>query len=870
MKGGCKHGDHGAEGGRESRKRRRSMLFGVEGSESVRLERRAMLTLSVASFSIPLIGIVEPQGITTGPDENLWFTESGAGAIGRMTVGGVLTQFTLPDIPAPAGSPTGTSSTPAQPEAITVGPDGALWFTTENSLVGRITTDGTITEYKVSGLTASTSSIVAGPDGALWFTGVTGEVGRITTAGVVTEFALPEVPPPAGSGAGTASTPATATGITVGPDGALWFAGVPGEVGRISTAGVVTEFAVPEIPPTAGSSSTVGTVVTPDAITAGPDGALWFTGMPGEIGRITTAGVVTEFEMPVPTSPNSPQVSQGVAYAITVGPDGALWFINENGDIGRITTTGDSTEFAVPGNFDHIAGLTLGPNGNLWFSETEDGTTAGEQPAVGEITAAGVAKLFPIPQGTTLNPSQGVDANPGAITTGPDGALWFTENGAIGRITTGGTIQQFPLTTPGALAQDITSGPDGAVWFTQEGNNSESTPTWSIGRITTSGVITLYPLPAGTSIAGITGGPGGKVWFTEAYTNPDTYKTQAKVGWLTPEGQIKTFRLPSKNERTGILGNITTGPNGELWFLDCWGGGSGHTTPGAVGSITAHGHIRMYQFVESESSGSYAPDFPNDLIGGPSGKLWFFGEFNNKWGIAKISTSGKLGSTIPTTGQFASAGDMVNSGDGEVWFELTDFNSQSGLGLATRSGVMVAQDLPGISLANYSDQGEYGGTTGSTMTPGPDGNLWATNGPSSILRISGLNTLAGGLDSLLGRQRELYFPSDGYATVTETAHPTFAGVASPGAGVTLWVQKQGESQPVSIGTVRATGNDGTWTLKSHVKLTNGNYAVTATQNGDTGSPSVLYSLQPDSMGNLTNALVVDLSRAEKGKSGKSS
>ena len=83
--------------------------------------------------------------------------------------------------------------------------------------------------------------------------------------------------------------------------------------------------------------------------------------------------------------------------------------------------------------------------------------------------------------------------------------------------------------------------------------------------------------------------------------------------------------------------------------------------------------------------------------------------------------------------------------------------------------------------------------------------------------------------------------------------------------MTLWVQKQGENQPVSIGNARATGADGSWTITSRLKLTDGNYAVTATQNGDTGSPIALYSLQPDSLGNLSNALVVDISQGGKAK-----
>jgi len=267
----------------------------------------------MTSFPIPTVGIVQPTAITQGSDGNLWFTENGADRIGRMTPKGVLTEFALPAVPAPAGSSAGSSPQPlSTPNAIT-----------------------------------------SGPDGALWFTGVPGEVGRITTAGVVTEFAVPAIPPPAGSAPGTASTPATMQSITTGPDGALWFTGVPGEVGRITTAGVVTEFAVPAIPPPAGSApGTAGTQATLQSITTGPDGALWFTGVPGEVGRITTSGVVTEFAVPAipPPAGSSPGTASTPAtlQAITTGPDGALWFTGVPGDVGRITTSGVVTEFAVP------------------------------------------------------------------------------------------------------------------------------------------------------------------------------------------------------------------------------------------------------------------------------------------------------------------------------------------------------------------------------------------------------------------------------------------------------------------------------------------------------------------------------------------
>jgi hypothetical protein len=55
-----------------------------------------------------------------------------------------------------------------------------------------------------------------------------------------------------------------------------------------------------------------------------------------------------------------------------------------------------------------------------------------------------------------------------------------TGSNSIGRITTSGTVTTYPAADINVidLANEITSGPDGALWFTNYGN--------SIGRITTS------------------------------------------------------------------------------------------------------------------------------------------------------------------------------------------------------------------------------------------------------------------------------------------------------------------------------------------------------------------------------------------------
>jgi streptogramin lyase len=107
----------------------------------------------------------------------------------------------------------------------------------------------------------------------------------------------------------------------------------PTRVPKVSTPRL-TEFPLPE----AGSR--------PVGITLGPDGNLWFTEFDGNrIGRITPAGSVTEF--PLPSSDSQP-------FMIAPGPDGNLWFSEYNATkIGRITPDGVITEYPLPGR--HLA-----------------------------------------------------------------------------------------------------------------------------------------------------------------------------------------------------------------------------------------------------------------------------------------------------------------------------------------------------------------------------------------------------------------------------------------------------------------------------------------------------------------------------------
>ncbi len=830
-----------------------SRVFWIETAESKRLEPRALLTLSVTNFPIPLVEYVQPAGIVTGPDSNLWFAESASRRIARMKPTGELTEFALPAIAPPPGSDPGTPAEAAQPEGMTVGPDGALWFTTADDEIGRITTTGTITKFPVANLTQSNSSITSGPDGNLWFTGVAGNVSRITPAGVVTEFPVPS--------SGTSASSVNLDTIVTGPDGALWFTGLPGQMGRITTSGTMTEFPTsPAIPPPSGG--TQSTTITAAGLTNGPDGALWFTGVPGEVGRMTTAGSVTEFPVP----------DQGhTAATIVAGPDGNLWFTT-NGSLvdgsalmGRITPAGTATTFSVPGNNETLAGLTPGPDGNLWFTVQEDGSTAQRRTAEeGRHDHARrsrhTAAAFPL--ATTLDPNLGVSENPGAITAGPDGALWFTEATGIGRITTSGAIQQFAIPPDDAEGLGpITAGPDGAVWFglTSQPLDGSDEQTM-IGRITSTGSVSLYPLRNGSSVSSLTAGADGNVWFTDQDHTQNRSRAGDFIGRITPEGTITLFRLHVQPAGvTGIFfsqipdfGGITSGPDGNVWFTGQTKGAGMDVIP-YIGRITQRGRVKMFDLGDVPVSGSsYGPSPPTHPVTGPDGRIWFEESSKGTTGIGRISTRGKRAGFIRNT---AADGDLVPLPDGQVF--LAQPNS-SQLAIPTRSGT--------LAIADFKDENQGYDAEPYSMTAGPDGNLWFTDGAlrrrscgSRVwIRRTGALDVAPILPDVL---------STGWAPTgpipPQPRTQRFREWLTPGAVITLSVRKPGDSEPLPIGSVQASPTDGSWLLTSTVALANNAYEVTATQQGDTRPPSVLYSLEPDSSGDLSSALIVNTTLASR-------
>ena len=155
----------------------------------------------------------------------------------------------------------------------------------------------------------------------------------------------------------------------------------------------------------------------------------------GKIGRITPAGVITEFDIPTPFS--GPR-------ALAAGPDGNIWFSEFYASkIGRITMDGVVTEFPLPRPNSGPGDITAGADGNMWFIElngTIDGRVVNGN-RVGRITMRGEITEFDIPSPT---------GSPTNVAVGPDRNVWYTKGASLGRVTPDGSDHGVPLGGHGA------------------------------------------------------------------------------------------------------------------------------------------------------------------------------------------------------------------------------------------------------------------------------------------------------------------------------------------------------------------------------------------------------------------------------------
>lgn len=287
--------------------------------------------------------------------------------------------------------------------------------------------------------------------------------------------------------------------------------------------------------PAAGATPTINgifplatEVETNNKIAPGPDGNMWFTlddpTHTKDVGMITPAGVVQEFELP--------KVEE-VAFGIAAGPDGRLWVPTTNKVTSFLPSNPKGTEqtftvAAINGEGEIVAG----PDGQMWVASknslvhfaTSNPTGATPVPLVGEfspkdIDVAGSNVVVADNAGGAEKPrmdvftTAGVEAKfeiPGmtqGVAGSPSGQIAYTAPGAVPE--QAGLITPPSASPPFELLSDpfgVTFGSDQAFWIAQFAG--------SITRVASNGThTTLTGLPK-ESARQIAAGPNNTLWIT--------------------------------------------------------------------------------------------------------------------------------------------------------------------------------------------------------------------------------------------------------------------------------------------------------------------------------------------------------------------
>src|SRR5919112_5201762 len=280
---------------------------------------------------------------------------------------------------------------------------------------------GMLKQFKVPTAGSSPEHITQASDGNFWFTesfvndqNAQGHnVGRITPAGTVTEFAVCDFCFP--------------TDIVQGSDGILYFTKNDASLGRITTDGPVLANI-----PAAFSPNGNGLDAHGDDI--------WFADFNNHS--------VWRYDIPTDTFTGFPAPNT-VPLDVAVGANDIVWFTDANGQIGRLDpATGVVTEIDVEG---FPREINIASDGAVWFTE--------------RFTPQAVGRINPATNAVTLFP---VDGGPEDIAPAADGSMWFTRStaGNIAKITPAGVITTQSKAVKGSEPFGITVAANGDPWFT--------------------------------------------------------------------------------------------------------------------------------------------------------------------------------------------------------------------------------------------------------------------------------------------------------------------------------------------------------------------------------------------------------------------
>ncbi len=490
----------------------------------------------------------DPVGITYDPNNgNVYFVEKAAGKIGwfNRSNPSSIQELVLPN--ASLAAPSGI---------IYDQMDGDLWFTEEGahqiSSFDPSTNTFNSTPFTLPNGTLP-SAITLGSDGNLWFT--ESGVGLINMFNPSQDTFAANGPYALPASSGNAGT--VINGITAGPDGDIWFTaqGV-GRIGWFNPSVIVTS---PTPSNQIGVFNTPNSSSAPSAITAGPDGNLWYTETEGN-GPI---GVAYDTKLQVSTPSN---VTTSIAFSlrVTVLYDTGLVDTNFNGNVTASVASG-------PGPLTSPFGLTTVPANNgvaIFFNPAVPAGPLNPNGGLGDLT-------LNVPGNYVLQAAISVLSGSLSATTSP---FDVTTTGGGGGASNAPTItgESVVLTF---LRHNKRGKPIGkpvvsfvfqystAMNSSTAGNPSNYQVDWiSIKHVKKKGVVTvLHPVAVGSA--------------TYSSANDSvTVTTSARKSTFAKGGQIKVIAAPPNGvtDRPGVAldGNNkgVAGDNGVFTILASAGG----------------------------------------------------------------------------------------------------------------------------------------------------------------------------------------------------------------------------------------------------------------------------------------------------------
>jgi virginiamycin B lyase len=225
-----------------------------------------------------------------------------------------------------------------------------------------------------------------------------------------------------------------------------------------------------------------------------------------------------------------------------------------------------------------------------------------------------------------------------------------------------------------------------------------------------------YHVPELSSVGQVTSGPDGNLWFIGGSGGPPNGSTEV-VGRITPSGQIKLYNLPGNPGES--FDGIAAGPDGNVWFTEAAADKIGRLAPGT-------GRIDVFSVPLSPLLSAQRNTQTADIVAGPDGNVWF-----NVDQIAgeSVMPDGYVGRITPTGAikLFAVPGGGQPEGiqvgaDGNLWSRIAV--SQDSTSCGAIPGYTPSAEVVRVTPAGGVTLLSENSTQFAGYSVGPDGNYW--------------------------------------------------------------------------------------------------------------------------------------------------